>query len=286
MGTETIIETAEQQQWLEPVENELQKAVQQTYKAAGAPGRSVKNFLNGTWLGHPLHPALTDIPLGAWTAAVVLDALDDPAADTALCVGLVGATCAAVTGLTDWQDVDGGARRIGLIHGLLNLTGLALFTASYFQRRSGNRSAGKALAMVAYGGALASAWLGGNLVYRKKIGIDHAQDNTLPDRFVPVLAESELAEGEMRRVERDGFRILLARRHGTIYAMGEVCSHLGGPLAEGKLDDEGVTCPWHGSRFALEDGRVLDGPATHPLPCVEARVKGGQIEVRRCAEAR
>ena len=149
MSTETILETAEQQQWLEPVEDELQKAVRQAYQAAGAPGRSVKNFLNGTWLGHPLHPALTDVPLGAWTAAVVLDALDNPAADTAVCIGLVGATCAAVTGLTDWQDIDGSPRRIGLIHGLLNLTGLALFTASYAQRKNGHRRAGKALALVA-----------------------------------------------------------------------------------------------------------------------------------------
>lgn len=280
MSTETILETAEQQQWLEPVENELQKAVQQTYKAAGAPGRTVKNFLNGTWLGHPLHPALTDVPLGAWTAALVLDAFDNPAADTAVCIGLVGATGAVVTGLTDWQDIDGGPRRIGLIHGLLNLTGLALFTASYAQRKSGNRTAGKMLALLGYGGAVLSAWLGGNLVFSRKIGTDHAQDNTLPEGFVPVLAESDLPEGTMRRVEKNGFRILLVRRYGRIHALGEVCSHLGGPLAEGSLEEESVRCPWHGSRFCLEDGHVLDGPATHPQPCLEVRINAGQIEVR------
>src|SRR5690349_19957957 len=260
MSVDTIIETVEQQQWLEPVENELQKAVRNTYEAAGGTGRSVKNFLNGTWLGHPLHPVLTDIPIGAWTAAVVLDALDDRAADTAIGIGLVGAAGSAVTGLTDWQDVDGGARRIGLIHGLLNLTGFALFGFSYLRRKQGDRSAGKKLALIGYAGALVSAWLGGNLVYSKKIGTDHAQDNTLPDGFTPVLYESELPEGTMRRVEKTGFRIRLVRRRGKIYAMGEVCSHGGGPWGEGTLEGESVRCPWHGSRFALEDGRVLDGP--------------------------
>ena len=282
MSVESILETMEQQQWLEPVENELQKAVHQTYKAAGGPGRAVRNFLNGTWLGHPLHPALTDVPLGAWTATVVLDAFDERAADAALCVGLGGAACAAIAGLTDWQDIDGSARRIGLIHGLLNLTGVVLFSASLAERRKGNRGAGKALALAAFGGAMLSAWLGGNLVYRKKIGVDHTQEVTLPPDFVPVLAESELPEGAMRRVEKDGFRILLVRRAGRVHALGEVCSHLGGPLAEGTLEDTSVRCPWHGSRFSLEDGSVLDGPATHPQPCLEARVRDGRIEVRPC----
>jgi nitrite reductase/ring-hydroxylating ferredoxin subunit len=74
--------------------------------------------------------------------------------------------------------------------------------------------------------------------------------------------------------------VLLLRRGERIYAIAETCAHLGGPLAEGTLDGLSVICPWHGSRVALEDGRVLDGPSTFPQPCFETRVHHGQIEVR------
>ena len=279
----SVVETVERQEWLAPVEDELQKAVHRAYEAGGGGGRAMKNFLNGTWLGHPLHPALTDVPLGAWTATVVLDALDSRAADGALAVGLAGSALAALTGLTDWQDIDGPARRIGLLHGALNLTGAALFATSLVKRREGKRSQGKVLALAGFAGAMFSAWLGGKLVYEKKIGTDHTQDVNLPEDFTDVLAESDLPEGAMRRVEWNGFRILLARRGGRIFAIGEVCSHLGGPLAEGAADDGSVRCPWHGSRFSLADGSVLDGPATHPQPCLETRTRNGRIEVKRCA---
>src|SRR5207248_291447 len=112
------------QQWLEPVADALQQAGGKAYEKAGPTGRHLKNFLHGTWLGHPLHPPLTDIPLGAWTTSTILDLLDEfgdgeryaRAADAAICVGLTGATAAALAGFTDWRDTDGGARRLGLAH--------------------------------------------------------------------------------------------------------------------------------------------------------------------------
>jgi nitrite reductase/ring-hydroxylating ferredoxin subunit len=117
-------------------------------------------------------------------------------------------------------------------------------------------------------------------VYRQRIGVDHAQRPDRPGRFVPVMRDGELPEGGHRRADVEGQRLLLVRRGGRIQALGEVCAHLGGPLAEGVVDAEGVTCPWHGSRFSVEDGRVLDGPATAPVPVFEARVRDGMIEVR------
>ena len=287
MTTETPVEVIANQDWLAPVEEGLQKAVGGAFSAAGPAGRAVKNFLHGVWLGHPLHPALTDIPIGAWTAAAVLDIADATgtrncagAADAALKVGLAGAVAAAAAGLTDWQATDGEARRVGITHGLLNLTGTVLYTTSMLLRSRRRRDAARVLSFAGYAVALTSAWLGGKLVYSMQIGVNHTAGEPLPHDFVAVLRDEELPEDQLRRVEAGGVKVLLVRRNGSIRAIAEVCSHLGGPLAEGQLEGDSVRCPWHGSAFALDDGRVLDGPATHPQPCFETRVRNGLIEIR------
>jgi nitrite reductase/ring-hydroxylating ferredoxin subunit/uncharacterized membrane protein len=279
--TELPVDLVERQEWLEPVESGLQQAVGSTFDSAGAAGRKVRNFLHGVWLGHPLHPVLTDIPIGAWTAAVILDAADVPrGADVAVQVGLAGAVGSAVTGLTDWQATDGAARRIGLVHGLMNTTATTLFVASLVARNRRNRSAGRTLALIGYAVGLAAAYLGGHLVYRKQIGVDHAVGTNPPEEWTPVLDAHELPDGEPRRVVVGGARVLLVRREGEIHAIAEVCSHLGGPLAEGQLQGDVIQCPWHGSRFCVRDGSVVDGPATHPQPVFETRLNEGRIEIR------
>jgi nitrite reductase/ring-hydroxylating ferredoxin subunit/uncharacterized membrane protein len=279
-----------------PVEDALQRAVAAAFKAGGNAGRAVKNFLHGTWLGHPLHPALTDVPLGAWTTALVFDTLDAGSrgwpwqtaarrrADDAILVGIVGAVGAALAGLTDWQHTNGTARRTGLAHAALNTVALGLYTGSLVVRRRGSRGAGRSLAVAGFGMVMASAWLGGRLVYRERVGVDHAQREE-PEGFLRALRESELREGQPVRAEIDGLRVVLVKRNGRVYAIGERCSHLGGPLAEGEVRDDSIVCPWHGSRFALADGRVLDGPATMPQPCFETRIRDGFVEVRRRPEA-
>ena len=118
-------------------------------------------------------------------------------------------------------------------------------------------------------------------MYGQKIGVDHTESEKLPDEFTPVLAESNLPQGQPVRADHKGTPILLVRRGQQIYALAETCSHLGGPLSEGKLDGDIIQCPWHGSRFSIHDGYVVDGPAVHPQPCLEARVRDSQIEVRK-----
>ncbi len=282
------------QEWLTPIEDMLRREVRDVYRSGGATGQKIKNALHGTWLGDPLHVALTDVPIGAWTAAMVFDAIDaisdrgefGTAAGSALAVGIVGALGAAVAGLTDWSDTDAPARRIGLIHGLLNVGGVALFAGSLVARKRKSPGWGRTLSVLGYAIATFAARLGGNMVYEQRVGVDHTAGQSFPDDFVPVLAESELPEGGLRRVEYKGTPILLAKRDHRVYALAETCSHLGGPLSEGQFVDGSVKCPWHGSRFALEDGRVLDGPAVHPQPCLEARVRNGQIEVAKAAVSR
>jgi nitrite reductase/ring-hydroxylating ferredoxin subunit len=202
-------------------------------------------------------------------------------ADAAIGVGLVGAAAAAAAGLTDWQATDGGARRVGLLHGIMNLKATALFGASWWLRRTGgDRGRARALAALGFLVAAGASYLGGSLVFSRKVGVNHAEGEPLPQDFVPVIDEAELHEGEPWCVDADGVKVLLLKRGGRIHAIAETCSHMGGPLAEGKVEGATVRCPWHGSRFSVETGEVIDGPATHPQPCLETRVRDGRVEVR------
>jgi nitrite reductase/ring-hydroxylating ferredoxin subunit len=197
-------------------------------------------------------------------------------------VGIVGAAGAAITGLADWSKIGGGQpRRIGLAHALLNATATACYVTSLCLRNTHSRRAGRRFALLGLIVSSVSAYLGGHLVFKEKIGIDHTADYSPPEDFVAVLAEAELLENQLRRVNANGMPVLLVRRGDHIYAIAETCAHLGGPLSEGKLEDATVRCPWHGSRFSLEDGRVLEGPSVHAQPVLEVRVRDGQIEVRR-----
>ena len=273
-----------------PVEEKLQKVLDKALYANGRPSaQKIRNFLNGTWLGEPLHVVLTDVPIGAWTVAIVFDALDlirnrrefSLAADTSLAIGLLGAAGAAVTGITDWSDVDPPARRPGLIHGLLNVGVTALFTTSLVLRKRKSRTGGRVAAGLGYALLSLSAHLGGKMVYEQRVGVDRTAGEVFPKDFVAVLDESKLADSTPTPTLYDGVSILLVRRGQRIFAMAETCSHFSGPLSEGKLVGNSIVCPLHASRFALDDGRVLDGPAVHPQPCLEVRVRNGQIEVRK-----
>ena len=274
---------------LKPIEENLQKLVHKAFATGGEGGQAVKNFLNGTWLGEPLHVVLTDIPIGAWTVALVCDGLDlmsnkrefALAADASIGIGLVGAIGAAVTGVTDWQDADAPARRLGLIHGLLNVSATALFVTSLVLRKKKSRTNGHVSAVLGYAVMSVAAHLGGKMVYEYRVGVDRTDGEAFPQDFVAVMPESDLTEAKPTRAEHDGVPILLVRRGDQIFAMAETCSHFSGPLSEGKLVGDSIVCPWHGSRFALEDGRVLDGPAVHPQPCLQVRVRNGQIEIRK-----
>jgi nitrite reductase/ring-hydroxylating ferredoxin subunit/uncharacterized membrane protein len=289
MNPERIVGIVARQEALNPVEEGLQKLLHQAFSSAGSSGKKIKNAWNGTWLGHPLHVVLTDVPIGAWTAALIFDAVESisgrdefaTAADASVMVGLVGAVGAAAAGLTDWQDVDPPARRIGLVHGLLNLSGTGLFAASLIMRKRDSRAKGRSLSLLGYAIAAIAGFLGGDLVYDQRLGVDHTAGQRFPEEFVPVMAESELINDKPMCVEYDGVPILIVRHDNRIFALANTCSHLGGPLAEGTLIGSSVQCPWHGSRFALEDGRVLDGPAVHPQPSMETRIRNGQIEIRR-----
>ncbi len=288
MSSNQLTEWISRQDWLEPVEEALANAVHRAFDSAGPTGKKVADFLHGTWLGHPLHPVITDVPIGSWTAAVLLDAASaqtgsralERAADAAIAIGAAAAVDAAITGITDWHQTDGKARRIGLIHAALNTTSLLLYTTSLIMRRRRRRETGRKLAYAAYAISGTAAYLGGHLVYSEQIGVDHTAGREYPSEFTPVLEESKLQENKLTRADAAGVPVLLYRKGSRITAIAETCAHLGGPLSEGKIEDETVICPWHGSRYSLEDGRLINGPSVYPQPCFETRVQDGRIEVR------
>lgn len=252
------------------------------------PHGVVKDTLSGTWLGHPLHPMLTDLPIGCWTNAMALDLLAgeraEPAAQFLVGMGVVTALPTAVAGLADWSDTLGEERRMGLVHAAGNVVALGCYALSWTARRGGNQRRGVALGLLGGAVATASAYLGGHLAWRQGVNVDrHAWDHP-SDRWVDVAAESDLqGDGPLAVEAGDPIddTVLLVRTGGAIRAISDVCGHAGGPLHEGDLEDGCVRCPWHGSVFRLEDGWVVHGPATGPQPRYDVRVAGGRISVRR-----
>lgn len=210
-------------------------------------------------------------------------------ADGAVVLGLVGAVGAGLTGVTDWHQSDpAGARRIGLAHGLLNLTATGLYAASLILRLEGIRGPGRGLALLGYVALVAAGFLGGHLAHALRVGVNQAleapEEQPTPSDYVSVLAESGLGEGKLRRIEMGRIPILLTRQGDRIHALADTCSHMGCSLAKGTIENGSVVCSCHGSRFSLQDGRVLNGPAVFPQPRFATRIRDGQIEVRTTPE--
>ncbi|MGI6208469.1 MAG: Rieske 2Fe-2S domain-containing protein [Anaerolineae bacterium] len=284
-----VLAYVDRQLWLNPVADLVGDLVHGAYRAMGTAAQPVKDFLNGTWLGHPLHPVLTDFTLGAWMSSTVLDSLAplgdekrlDEGSQALLAAGIASTLATATAGLTDWIHVRSTARRVGIMHAALNTASVWLFGASILLRRQGRRPEGRAVALAGLAAASAAAYLGGEMAYTLKIGVNHAPDvSALPQEFTPVMRYEELPEGTLKRVEVQGIPLLLVRRGPEIHGLAATCAHLGGPLDKGSLRGDTVVCPWHGSTYSLTDGRALTGPSARSQPALEARVVNGMIEVR------
>ena len=242
----------------------------------------------GRWAGHPLHPALSDLPIGLWAGVVVLDAADhDPAprrgidaAGMLSAAGILAAGATALTGLTDWTVSDDQDRRVGLFHGLLNTVGLGLQGASLGIRLAGHRGTARALGAASLTVTAAAGYFGGHLVFTKGVMVNRVAWATGPRRWTRALQEADLPDDTPIGVEAEGRQIMLYRHHGRLYAIDNICSHAGGLLSRGPVADLTVTCPLHGSRFSLATGCVSRGPASQPQPVLPTRIRNGWIEVR------
>lgn len=261
-------------------------------KALFRPIRPLKDLLNGTWLGHPLHSAITDIPIGTLLIAVVFDVLDQRvAADVALLVTALFMLAAAGSGAADYVDTDGTARTRATLHSTLMVIALVLILVSLVVRATGptDRAIPIGLSIAAFLVVTAGAFVGGDVVYifgnmvnrhafrgggAKWIALDLGALTDIADlpHATPTKARAGIND------------LVLVRIGATVHAIHAVCAHAGGPLAQGTVVDDCIQCPWHASRFRLDDGHVAQGPALYDQPVYEIRAaEGGGYEVRRAA---
>jgi nitrite reductase/ring-hydroxylating ferredoxin subunit/uncharacterized membrane protein len=278
-----LLNRLEQATALDPVGDRLQDAVQ-----ASVRPRRLRDLLHGVWLGHPLHPVLVQLPVGAFLSAAVLDVLGNQrrAATTLVAVGTAASLPAAAAGLTDWSSLAREQRRVGLVHAAGNTLALACYTGSLVARLRGRHDHGRLLAYLGLTLAGGSAYLGGHLSYKEGAGVNHAAPELrlLPDGWQEISSLADLPDGRPAVRTLADVPILLYRRGDRVTAMIERCAHQGGPLGEGKVEGSGedacVVCPWHGSRFRLADGLVVGGPAASDQPVLRVRVENGRVEVR------
>lgn len=263
------------------------KAVRTVINKVLAP-QAVRDVLHGVWFGHPLHPVLTDMPIGAWTSAAVLDLLPGtgPAAATLVATGCAAAVPAALTGWADWSQLHPQQQRVGLVHAVVNVAAIGLFSASLAARMQGRAARGKALGFVGLGAVATGGYLGGHLVFRQAAAVNH--DSDLPDLFPSGWQDlgplAELPEGAPAKRTVDGIDLLVVRRGQHVDVLANKCSHLSGPLSDGEFtvrEGQGcIVCPWHGSTFRLSDGGVVHGPATSPQHRFITRLDGGRLQAR------
>lgn len=261
-------------------DSRLDKAVAAGQRAARLirPGQ-VRDGLHGVWLGHPLHPVLVQVPVGAWLSASIVDLLgDDRSARRLTAAGLAAAVPAAVAGAADWSEQHEQQMRVGVVHAAANVVAMSLYGASLLAR--GPRL-GRALRLAGLASAAASGLAGGHISFRLAGGANHAEQ--VPHLVEPgwqhLMVSSDLAERTPVRELLGEVPVVAVRVDGAVYVLADRCSHMSGPLSGGELADGCLTCPWHGSVFRLADGSVARGPATAPQPAFLAREVGGAIQV-------
>jgi nitrite reductase/ring-hydroxylating ferredoxin subunit/uncharacterized membrane protein len=265
----------------------LDRIAQPAHKAVTTvlPRGPLKDVLHGVWLGHPLHPLLTDLPIGFWTSAVVLDLLGGrrarPAADALVGLGVGAALPTAAAGFADWSELDEPERRPGLAHATANVAATLLYGLSFLARRRGRRTRGVLLGLLGATVATAGGFLGGHLTYRRAAGVNAAAHAPSPTEWTEIRLDGTLSTEKPTLAELDGEPLAAVDGDAGSTALYARCSHVGGPLNEGDVVDGCLRCPWHGSMFRTDDGSVVRGPATATQPAYQLRVDGDRMLARR-----
>lgn len=268
---------------------EMDRAVDAVSAAVNTvlPRGRVKDVLHGTWLGHALHPMLIAAPIGMWSSALLLDLTAGKAGQDAarrlVGAGVLAVAPTAASGLADWSELGlaKGPKRVGLAHANANTMTALLYAASWLARRRGDHRRGRALALAGAAGLAWGGYLGGHLSYAQGVGVNrNADEPKKPRDWTDAAAAADLVEGRPQRVDVEGQAVALVRTADGLFAMGATCGHWGGPLEDGDLVDGCLECPWHGSRFRLEDGSVARGPATTAQLSYDVRTVGDRVQVR------
>jgi len=243
--------------------------------------QKLMDLLHGRLFGHSLHPPLSDLPLGMWGSVPVLDLIGDRRGATALsAAGCLAAGATAATGAADGSVTYGRDRRLALVHGLANTAALGFQLTSLSARLRGQTARGRLLSLAGLTVGAAAAYLGGDLILDRAMTVNHTAFIAGPGEWTDVAGDTDVTEGTLMAVDVDDRKVVLTRVAGKVCALENTCTHAGGPLNEGTVEDGVVVCPWHGSRFRLSDGAVLGGPATFPEPQLQTRKIRGRIQVR------
>jgi nitrite reductase/ring-hydroxylating ferredoxin subunit/uncharacterized membrane protein len=279
-----LAERIERAHALDPVISDLCDTV---VKALPAGTRT--DALHGVPFGQPAHPALVRLPLGCWMSAVLLESLPgtERASGVLIAAGIAGTAPAAATGLADWSALHRDQQRVGLVHAVCQASAATLFAGSLAARAAGRPGYGRLLSASGLAVASIGSYLGGHLALRLGAGTSHADQVS----HLAGLGWHDLCDfGDLpdrRLVRRQlGYLSLLVYRDGPqVSVLSDRCSHLGGPLHQGRIvvarDSACVACPWHGSTFVIADGTVVHGPATARQPSFQTRVTdGGRVELR------
>jgi nitrite reductase/ring-hydroxylating ferredoxin subunit/uncharacterized membrane protein len=249
------------------------------------PIRPIQDFLNGKWLGHSLHAVLTDVPIGVLTLVIVFDALDlRSAADITLAFGILAMLGAAAAGTADYSDTDDDALMLATVHATLMVTALLIYVVS-FVLRLGNpvdRTVVIVLSLIGYVIVASSAWIGGEVAYGLGNMVNRHAWRFGNKSSWAKLDVTDIPENTPTAAKAGAQSLVVVRQGTTVYALHSVCAHAGGPLAEGKIVDGCIECPWHASRFELSTGYRKQGPTTWDQPRYEVRAAdGGGWEARR-----
>jgi nitrite reductase/ring-hydroxylating ferredoxin subunit len=270
------------------------KAIEPARRAVNAALRpqAFKDLLHGTWLGHPLHPVLVQVPVGSWTSAGLLDAIPPlrPAATVLIGAGVAVAVPAALSGAADWSEQDVGVRRLGALHAVANTAALSLYVGSLVARGKGRGTLGRVLSYAGLGIATGSAAIGGHMSYAQSSGASHsaAAARALSSDWIDLGPLDDLPEGRpaLRTGKGSSVAVPLAvvRRGTKVDVFVGACSHLSGPLYEGAVEEvrgqQCLVCPWHGSAFDLDSGDPRRGPAANPQEKLEVRMEAGRVMAR------
>jgi nitrite reductase/ring-hydroxylating ferredoxin subunit/uncharacterized membrane protein len=283
-----VLTGLEQAESLDAVGDRLQAGVQ-----AAVRSQRLRDLLHGTWLGHPLHPVLVHVPVGAFLSAAVLDAVPGGrrSASALIRVGIAGAVPAALAGWTDWSTLTREQRRVGLVHAAANAVALALYAGSLAARSRDRHAVGRALAYTGFSVAGGGAYLGGHLSYQQGAAVNQAalDLHRIPSGWHAVAELTSLPDGKPAVRTIGDVPVLLYRLGDDVTAFPERCAHQAGPLSEGTVTGAGsdacVVCPWHGSTFRLVDGTAVRGPAAGGQPALRTRVVAGQVEVALPSES-
>ncbi|MCU1670901.1 MAG: Rieske (2Fe-2S) iron-sulfur domain protein [Blastococcus sp.] len=260
--------------------------------------QALRDFLHGTWLGHPLHPVLAQVPVGSWLSAGVLDAVPPlrPAATLLIGTGVAAAVPTALSGAADWAEQEVGVRRLGAVHASANSVALSLYVGSLVARGRGRGGLGRVLSYAGLGLAAGSAAIGGHMSYAQSSGASHAVTaaRALTRDWIDLGPLDDFPEGQpaLRTGKGEGSAVPLAavRRGARVDVFIGRCAHLSGPLYEGSVEqvrgNTCLVCPWHGSAFDLDDGEPRRGPASTPQEKLEVRMESGRVMARLPARHR